>query len=366
MQLSIHQKPLAKAVETASRFVPTKSPVPVLSGVKLTALDNDTLVIGATDLECGVLVSVPAVVKDAGEVVIPAKAFTSFIKHLPDTELTLQAKGQNLQLKTDGTNAEFNGFSVDEYPVFDAAEDENYNVTFPPSIFRQILDQTLYSISTDTARTIFTGQFWDLKEGELVLVSTDVHRLTFRRLRELGNPETISGIVPGKLLRNTLRSFSDEPVSVRLSETQVRFRSGNITVFGRLISGNYPDWRRMIPGEEVEAMCMARVEPAEMLDVLGRVAALGSDPSIVRLAVSASGIDVSSSSEAGSLKEHVRSYVSGDIELYFNTEYLIDALKPFSGSVEMTFYGQTNPALIKADCPDKDDYVAVLLPVRMS
>jgi len=293
MQLSIHQKPLAKAVETASRFVPTKSPVPVLSGVKLTVLDNDTLVIGATDLECGVLVSVPAVVKDAGEVVIPAKVFTSFIKHLPDTELTLQTKGQNLQLKADGTNAEFNGFSVEEYPMFDIIKDEDYEITFPYSVFRQVLDQTLYCVSTDNARTIFTGQLWQPTENGLILVATDVHRLTFRRLRNIECSKSISGIVPGKMLQNALRSFSDESVNVYLSETQIKFRSGNITIFGRLISGNYPDWRRMIPGEEVEAMCMAKVEPAEMLDTLSRVAALGSDPPIVRLAASASGIDVS-------------------------------------------------------------------------
>jgi len=366
MQITIQQKSLSKAVETAFRFVPTKSPAPILSGVKLSAMDNDTLIVGATDLECGVLVSAPAMIRDPGEAVIPARVFNDLVRKLPDGELALQTNDHNLQIKTSGIIAEFNGFSAEEYPVLDAVKEKNYDISLPYSVFRQVLDQTLYSISADTARTIFTGQLWQLGENELIIVATDIHRLAFRRLRNMECPRDISGIIPGNLLQNALRSFTNAAVNVRLSEIQVRFTADNITVFGRLIAGNYPDWRRMIPGEEAEAMCKAMIEPAEMLGVLSRVVALGGNPSVVRLTMSDSGIGVSGSSEIGTLEEHVRGVVNGDVEVYFNTEYLIDSLKPFSGSVEMTFYGETNPATIRADCPDKDDYVAVLLPVRMS
>ncbi|RYD05612.1 hypothetical protein N752_08420 [Desulforamulus aquiferis] len=176
MKIICTRQNLVQGVSTSQRGVSAKSPMPILSGILLSAKGN-TLTLEATDLEMGIQCTIPCNVQEEGSIVLPAKYFGEIVRRLPDSPIQIEsAEGENAIIHYGQSEIAINGFSADEFPVFSNPQG-NTSFTMPEEELKEYLRQVLFATSSDENRPVFTGILLEISNGILRLVATDTHRL---------------------------------------------------------------------------------------------------------------------------------------------------------------------------------------------
>jgi len=363
---------LLRALQAVGRVISTKNPVPVLASIKMEAA-ADRLVVAATDLEIGLFCTVAAGVLEEGKAVIPARYLVDVIRHLPDTEVEIASlpDGSGISLRYGQNRTSLFGFPEEEFPYLSIPEGD-FSFELESGLCREILQKTLYAVSTEESRAIFTGALFEIDEAALTVVATDIHRLA---LKKVPLPNVSGGaegtarrtIIPGKALNELARLLSGpgDKVTCTLLSHQAAFTYQNFHLFCRLIQGEYPSYRRMIPEQERSGRIRFRAQ--ELLAAVERAAALAdkSGAPVVSLSVEGGLLQVMAETVAGNLRENLPAEVEGeDVEIHFNTRFVSDALKVMEGEeLTMELYGPFSPCILRPS--GEKDYLAMLLPVRL-
>jgi DNA polymerase-3 subunit beta len=247
MELSVTQENLTKALSSVGRVASNKTGLPILSNILLRT-DGNRLLVAATNLEIASTNLVGAKIITPGAITIPARLVTDFISSLPKGTVELKVKDSHLTISSGSYKSVINGVIADEFPELPTI-DEKSSISYSilPADFKQAVTQTIITSSNDNTRPTLTGVYWHSFEGSLYLAATDGYRLSERRLIE--TKSEVAAIIPTTTLQEVLRTLSDEvtEVDVLFDETQVRFRVGESEITSRLIDGNYPDYRQLIP-----------------------------------------------------------------------------------------------------------------------
>ncbi|HUW66113.1 MAG TPA: DNA polymerase III subunit beta, partial [Spirochaetia bacterium] len=325
---------LLRGLQAVQRVIPLKTPVPILTSIKMEAT-GDHIQVAATDLEMGLFCTMPANVLEEGVAVIPARYLVDVVRHLPDSEVEIAtlAETGGISLRYGESQTALYGFPVDEFPYL-SIPDGGFSFEMPSSGFREILQRILFAVSTEESRAIFTGALFELDEELLTFVATDIHRLAMKKVNLEGmkgrvGGETRRAIIPGKALAELARlvASGNAPVTCSLLSHQAGFTYQNFHLFCRLIQGNYPAYERMIPEQERE--CQVKVNAGQLLAAVERAAALTEKGvPVVTLAVGGDGLQVLTETVAGNMKEILTAEINGsDLEIHFNARYLSDILK---------------------------------------
>jgi len=364
MKFRCERDVLVEALGTAGRAVTTRGgALPVLSGVHLT-LTGDRLTVVGSDLDLTISVDVDVAGGEDGVAVLPAKLIGDVVRALKPGAVDVAIDDDDARIVAAPSEFSLRVIPASEFPAMtDPTGDE---VTLDAGAFRDAIDQVGKAASSDDARPILTGVLMTAEEGGLRLVSTDSYRLSVRDLTgttALGEGQNV--LVPSRALKELSRVVGDaEEITLCLGERDARFTVGTTAVTTRLIEGDFPNYRGLIPSNHPNTLT---VEREVLLDAVRRVRLLAQESTPIRLAMSAEGLElVAVTQDVGQAHEHVEAgYEGSDLTVAFNPEYLIDGIEVAPGdSITLETVDELKPALLRsASAPD---FLYLLMPVRVS
>ncbi len=367
MKLSSTQEKLAKALSTVGRIVSSRTSLPVLSNVLLSA-DQNRLRIAATNLEIGINYWIGCKVDQEGAVTVPARLLGEFITNLPSGTLDISASEVNLTVKTKHYESHINGISAEEFPQIPEVKSEPV-VSLPTDVFREAISQVVIAAALDESRPVLAGVYMYIEEGNLIMVATDSFRLAERAIElPKGHGGELSVIVPARTMQELMRILGDSQgeVSMYLADNQVMFQLADIELVSRLIEGKFPPYRQIIPEQEetsatIESNEFTRI--TKMANLFARENGGG-----VRIEVQAEGEIriMSSASQIGDNTSSADCDVAGDDgEISLNARYLSDALGVLkTKQVSFGMSGKLNPCVIRPEGDDAHDYLHIIMPLR--
>ncbi len=323
MKFTISKDVFMEGLQKVQNVVSSRAMLPILSNVLLTAKDG-RLILTTTDLDVGITGSVEANVEKEGATTLPAKRLFSIIKELPSSEVQVTVDAKNYATIQSGPSKfKIIGLADSEFPPLpDFTEAKSFKI--PQVELRNGLKKTAFAISTDETRYVLNGIFASFREGKLSLVATDGRRLAMADM-ELEFPASDEGdiIIPAKAIHEVQRLLGDSgDLELKLSDGQISFQVGDTLLASKLIEGNYPNYRQVIPGDSNERII---IERERLLETVRRVAILSSDKSnSVKLTFRENEIEVSANSpDIGEAQETMEvAYTGPDMQIAFNPAFL--------------------------------------------
>lgn len=377
MKFTINRNQFINQINNVQRAISSKTTIPILTGMKLVATQPGLIVTGSNvDISVQNLIAQDnedneLEIASLGAIVLPARFFNEIIKKLPGEKFTLEIIENNQTLITSG-NSEFtlNGLDANNYPHLPEVEN-NDQLTIAAEILHQLVNETVFSASTQENRPILTGLHLKITGNELLAVATDSHRLAQRKVTINNQSQNNYDIViPAKSLVELVRSFrdSEQDVKISISENQILFEFSQTLFYSRLLEGNYPATDRLIPQEsstqlEFEAKTLLdSVERASLLAHAGR-------NNVVRLVIenaTKKATIYGNSPEVGTVEEDLQplSLTGEDLEIAFNPDYLKDALQALGDTrIRLEFTAPLHPFTLKPTS-DVENFIQLITPVR--
>src|SRR2546423_12860355 len=266
MNLTIAKEQILNGLQSVQNVVSTRTTLPILSNVLLRAQDN-RLELTATDLDVTITCSVEAAVKKPGATTVPVKKLFGIARELGNPEIEMEVDDKNVcSLRSGPSFFKIKGLGAEEFPPLPKFK-EDKKVSLPQEKIRSMLRKTSFAISTDESRYVLNGIFFSLKEHKLTMVATDGRRLALVD-EEVDISEKSQGefIVPAKAVNELNRLLQEKgEVEIRYAENQAAFEMKDekgfpILLMTKLIEGNYPNYRQVIPGEAKERIALVREE----------------------------------------------------------------------------------------------------------
>ena len=356
MKISCLRTDLANAVSNVSRAVSTKAAIPALEGVLIKAYDNK-LNISGYNLEIGITTDIEATIQAEGEIVVSAKLFLDIVRRLPEEIVMIETDDRMVTYITCGhVDYQIVGMSSVEYPDLPSFEQTD-GVTVNSKILREMIRQTVYAVSENTAKPIYTGSLFEIENG---------YRMAIRN-ENVDSESKTSFVVPGKTQQEVLKLLTDdeENVEIIIGQRHITFKVRNYRVISRLIEGTFLDYKTTIPNEAKTEIVM---NTRSIIDAIERMSLLNNDrvQSPVRCIFSDDEIKLSCASAVGKASDVLSVPIIGDsVEIGFNNRYMLDALKNTdTDEIKLILNGPTAPMIIK---PVKGDaFLCFVLPMRLA
>jgi DNA polymerase-3 subunit beta len=362
MKLQVTQENLAKALNTVSRVASSRSTLPILSNVLLKT-ENNRLSIAATNLDIAISHLIGAKVEKTGSITVPARLMQDFISNLPPSVLNLELSERKLKITTDQYKSTINGIASEEFPVMPAITGGS-TWKIPANKFKKALSEVVFAASNDDARPVLTGVYFHSSGGEVVAVATDSYRLAEYKLGK--NRSSLDFLVPASAASDLLRIISDteKEVVVTHDDQQVLFQAGDISLVARLIEGNYPDYRKLIPSKFATVAKLKREDFINITKVSSLFARESAGSVTINADKAAKQVSINAiASQLGENTATAPAAVTGGGEVTLNSRYLIDALGAFSSEdIEFCFNGKLEPCILRS--ANQTNYLHLVMPLR--
>lgn len=364
MKFSATKEKILEGLQQVQNVVSTRTTLPILSNVLLQAKEG-TVNLTTTDLDVGVRGGFEATVDKAGATTLPARRLFTIIRELPSSEISIEVDGKNAaSIRSGQSFFKILGLPEEEFPPLPKFENAKV-VTMRQKDLRDGLRKTAYAISTDETRYVLNGVLFSFKENKLTLVATDGRRLAMVDI-ELEFPRSHEAdiIVPTKAVTELQRLLTDDgDVKISVGTGQIAFDLNNTLLVSKLIEGNYPNYKQVIPSEAKERVTLER---ETFLNSLRRVSLLASDKSnSIKLNFSKNNIDITANTpEVGEARESLPvAYKGRDFSIAFNPEFLMAPLRNLAeDEIFFDLIDEMSPGVLKIQTP----FLYVLMPMRVS
>jgi DNA polymerase III subunit beta len=331
--------------------------------------ESDQPLLLATDMEVGLRVPLAGEIVQPGSAVLPARLVLEVVRSLPGETVTLELRAQEQDVELISGSAKFHLRTLrsEDFPTL-PVPDPDTRMTLPTQAFVDTALQVSRSASKDETRPVLTGVLISAGGQELTMVATDSYRLSIKHTTlESSLDSTIEANVPARALQELARiaQSAEEPaLTVSLGQNQVVFEIGDIVLSSRLIDGQFPNYRQLLP-ETVEHEL--RLASAEMADVVRRISLLAQKNAPLRLSFSEGELTVSAQTpDVGEASEMLPVPFSGEpFEIGFNPEFLRDGLESVeSDELVLKLISPLRPGLIES--PDGGEFVYLIMPIRLN
>jgi DNA polymerase III subunit beta len=336
----------------------------------LVRAEGNRLEFTATDLDVTVKCAVEATVAKPGSTTIPVKKLFSIARELSVGEIELEVDEKNVTSVRSGSSFyKIHGLAAEEFPPINQFKDDK-KVTVAQEKMKAMLKKTSFAISTDEARYVLNGIFISLKEHKMTVVATDGRRLALTD-EEVEISEKSQGefIIPAKAVNELNRLLQDKGEAViKYSENQAEFtlqddKGFSVVIITKLIEGNYPNYRQVIPGEAKERISIPR---EEFLHALKRAEIMTSEKAnSVKLTFGKNNLAITANSpEVGEARESMAvNYKGKEMAIAFNPKYMIDPLNALANDeVFIELIDELSPGVLKINGP----FLYVVMPMRLS
>ncbi|MFA5255634.1 MAG: DNA polymerase III subunit beta [Candidatus Omnitrophota bacterium] len=363
MKFETMKEVLIKGIQEVQSAINPKTTLPILSNI-LIEVGQNNLSLTATDLDIGIVSTISVKTGSEGVITVPAKKFFDIIKELPDGEVSISVKKNNL-VWIECTSCVFKimGLPKDEFPQLPDFKDKD-SITMQRARLKKMLSMTSFAISRDETRYVLNGVFFVIRPTYIRIVATDGRRLAMVEEKNQ-SPKTHEKkvIIPAKTITELLKLLGDEgEVKICFGNNQVLFDMGNTKVVSRLIEGEFPNYEQVIPKEAKDKISIAR---AKFLAATKR-ASLFTNPDSLAVKVELAKDKMVLSKNApyiGEAREEIGvDYKGKDLAIGFNPDYLIDVLKNINDEmVPFEVVDAEKPGVIRIG----SEYVYVVLPMQI-
>jgi len=379
MKVSCNQTSLAQQLSIIGRLVSSKPGLPILANVLLETEDSK-LKMTATDLEIGVHTWIGAEIKGEGKITIPARTFAEFVNSLPPEGVTLDLENQTLKVTTVNNSAQFNTLPPDDFPSVPGIDDGDILMTVPAHDLQVAINRVAFAAATDDSRPVLTGMKVEAEGTTLTLIAVDGFRLS-RQILELDKSvkEKTDLLIPAKAMQELSRIISDTSdegskkkndvveMYVLKDKNQVAFRYNEVDLVSRLIDGQFPEYKQIIPTgyqtkvemETDQLQNAVRIVNIFARSTIGNKAIMEFNPEDSTVKVSAS------LAEVGQNESSFEAKVDGEsLSIGFSGKFLTDMLSSIDGDT-MIFEGSnpTAPGVFKSK--GDDNYLHIIMPMRI-
>ena len=364
MKFTVNKSDITEAVSNIQRAVSTKTSIPALEGILLSATETG-LELCAYDLELGITTVIPAFVMEPGKAVLSAKLFSDIVRRTPAETVTVSVDEKNMATLESGySRFSIIGIPAEEFPELPKLSDST-QISLPGALLKSMIRQTLFAIAESDAKPIHQGSLFSLENGILDVVSVDGYRLAVRR-EPVDFSEDLSFVVPGKTLSELLKLIKDseEPVEISAGRRHILFKIDNYTVISSLLEGEFLNYKAAIPPEsQTEVVLKTR----EAIDSVERVSLLITDrlKSPIRCLFDNNEVKLNCTTSMGRASDQLDVEMTGQsMEIGFNNRYLLEALRNTEcDEVKVQLGGPLSP--MKVVPKEGDSFLFLVLPVRL-
>lgn len=364
MKIAVTKEALLEGLQRIQNVVSNRATLPVLTNALLETTDTG-LQLTTTDLEVGIRCTIPAKVQKPGSTTLPARRLAAIVRELPSSEITIEVDGENIAtIRCGASFFKIYGLPKTEFPEFPIAGEQTA-ITLKQSELKDGLRKTSYAISSDETRYVLNGILFSLADNKMTLVATDGRRLAlFDTDVEFPKSHERDFILPTKAVTELQRLLSEEgEVTISTSENFAFFELSGTFLSSKLVEGNYPNYRQVVPGEAKERIALER---DAFLNCVRRVSLLSSDKtSSVRLNFTRDNLDITANTpEVGEAKESLTiKYRGKDLSIAFNPEFLMDPFRNLANEeVYLELIDEMSPGVLKINTP----FLYVIMPMRVS
>jgi DNA polymerase-3 subunit beta len=368
VKISLERDALFAQLQTVSRVASTRSAIQALSGVQLTA-QTSGCELRATDMDVGLRVPLEAEVTREGTVVLPARLMLDVVRSLPAAHISLEVRSAEQDVEVVAGNATFHIRTLrgDDFPPFPEADPDSV-VELPADAFVATALKVAGSASRDETRPVLTGILVSASDRELRMVATDSYRLSVKETTlETALSSSFEVNVPARALQELGRLLAhaeDQPLSVSVRQNQVLFTLGRVVLSSRLIDGQFPNYRQLLPETFEHEL---RLAGSEFTDVVRRISLLAQKNAPLRLAFAEGELTVSAQTpDVGEARESIPVAFTGEpLEIGFNPEFLRAGLEAIDeGDVLLKLISPLRPGLIEAG--DESRFRYLIMPIRLN
>lgn len=361
IHISLVLEKFKSALSKVERVVSARSTLPILNNVLIKASKNGVELI-ATDLEIGVKFALGGKVEKEGSITVPGRTLINLINSLNGDTVSLKSNNNVLEITCINSKASINGTPADDYPVIPEVEGGKI-VKFKSELFRDMLSGVEFSASHEESRPILTGVYLISGKDSISMVATDSYRLSEVVVKEK-LVEDFATVIPVRTLQEVKRMLDGtETFELRVGDNQVMFIFENATLVSRIIEGEYPNYKQIIP---THSTTKVELDVSALADTLKTANIFSAESSnSVKLEIKSEGIVeiTSGSSQLGSFSSKLNAVVTGEAsEISFNAKYVLDGLNSFT-TPKCTFEmsGRTAPGVFKPAHTDGQVYIVMPL-----
>ncbi len=371
MKFSIEKQDLQSNIQHLYNIVPSKNTMPILTNYLIEADEQKNLLkFTATDLEITVIVEFDANISESGKVAISARNLNEIINSLPDSMVHFLVEEGNLKINCEHSKFNLLCAESSQFPLIPQKDLSNV-IELDAEMFKKMIDNTHFAVSSEINRPIFTGIFWNISADQQFMVATDGKKIAeFKLINQVDIPESVEQIIPTKGLLFLDKVISEDipKISVLLESNRVMFSYGNYTIFTHIIEGKFPDYTKAIPLNNNNILIINKIK---LRDAVKRVSLLASEDTFkVKFDVTNEKFMISSTKrEEGEANEDLDDfkYNGEPLIIAFNYRYLNSILNIIESEDIEVKMGKSNEPALFFNTEQNDKYSArfLLMPLRL-
>ncbi len=366
MKFSIIKETIADELQLLQGIIEKRNTMPILANILIDAGRDEVEMLG-TDLEVGLKTRLPAQVEGTGSVTVSGKKLFEIVKSLPDGQMITFKENEDLMMEISSGKSEFKVLCLpkEDFPQMPEGKFDR-NIAIPLSTLKGMIDRVYYAIAQEQ-RYYLNGALLILKKNSIELVSTDGHRLAYTSSFIEGlEPEAEIRVIVAKKTLGEIRKMSEEKMDFDLDENNLFFRTDKRMLISRIIESKFPNFEAVIPKDNPHVVILPR---EAFTQALRRVALLATERSKgVKLTFRKNELQLfSSNPEIGEARDNLEvEYTGSELEIGFNSQYLIDFLLSVDGEkVRFELKDDNSAAVMKPDLEQDIKYTYVLMPMKI-
>lgn len=369
MKIVCYKDKILKAINSVVKAVASKTTMPILEGILIQTNDNE-IKLTTYDLEIGIEYIMECDVKEQGSTVVNAIMFSEIIRKLPDTEININVDENNLLvIECEGSLYKLATMNPEEFPELPKITVEN-SIQIEQNVLKNMIRKTIFAVSTEENRPIFTGCLFEVINNKLNVVAVDGFRLSWRSSFLNVQANDFSAVIPGKTLNEVNKIILDsfDPIKIGVSKNQALFEMDNCKIVTRVLDGEFLNYSNVIPKTWETRI---RVNKTNLQNCFERISLISSSTTEkekkypVKVFIDIGKITISCTNQTGDAKEEI--YVSTEgknVEAGFNPKYFLDALKVIDDEeIYVDFGSNISPCVIRP--VDEGEYTYMILPIRL-
>jgi len=365
MKFTCAKAALQSAVGIAARAACAKSPIPALEGILIEAASDHILLTGY-DLKKGIYTRKEAEVSEPGSIVLGARIFGDIVRSLPDGTVTVRSDGNMVCISCENSDFSIMGTDAQDYPELPSIDGQT-GVSLPQNVLGEMIRQTIFAVSDNESRPVYTGELFEIADGVLTVVAVDGYRLALRREKVEGAGADCSFIVPGSALSDLEKLCADteDAVSIALGSKHISFTIGETVLISRRLEGDFLNYKKAVPssfGAEVTA------ERIFLQRTVERVSLIIDDKikNPLRCTFGDGEIRILCATSLGRAEDVCSVDGSGNgVEIGFNNRYLLDALKAAPAEEVRVCLNSSSSPCVLLPAEGEERFLYMILPVRL-
>ena len=362
MRITTNLKNLSKALTIVERVISKNSALPILNNILL-RVENGRLKVSATNLEIGINYLLGAKVDESGEIAVPARIFSDFVKNLEGDKLNLVTKNNSLSINTEKYKTQILGFDPKEFPIIPKIKSDAL-FSISSKILKSALSTVLDSMAISETRPELSGAYIQLNSNKFTLAATDSFRLV-EKIFELKQKNNLSFILPRGTVIELIRVLGElnEDIQIRYGDNQISFSTDDLELVSRLIDGSYPDYKKVIPEKYIAKVLIKKDELEKNIRLAGLFSSSIAD---VNLNCEDKTTTITAkNADKGEIQVVVESLLKNEpFSISLNHYYLLDGLKiiPTEHAV-IEYTGPGSPLVVRPE-NDNKDLTYLIMPLK--